>query len=107
VATTIFFDDTARNRYELHAEGVLVAVLTYERSDDGVISLLHAETDPARRGEGLAAVLVAHVLDEARDHRLQVLPRCSYVREFIAERPDAYGDLVPAARREEFGLSRQ
>jgi predicted GNAT family acetyltransferase len=42
-------------------------------------------------------------LDDARARHLVVLPYCPFVRSWITEHSE-YADLVPAGRREQFGL---
>jgi len=93
----------ARQRWELFEDNELAAVLVY-RLVDGVEDMVHVEVDADRGGRGLAALLVAHALDDARDRRLFVLPSCPYVHRFIDERRDGYLDLVPPERRGDFGF---
>jgi uncharacterized protein len=95
-------DDPERNRYELLEGGTLAGVEDYKLAGDH-IALVHTEVDPAHSGTGLAAQLVAHVLDDARRRHLAVLPYCSYVRNFIDDNSDTYLGLVPESRRGEFG----
>ena len=63
----------------------------------------HTVIDDAYGGRGLAKILVRAALDQTRAISRPVLPYCKVVRGFIAKHPD-YLDLVPADRREEFGL---
>jgi len=95
-------DDPGQARYEITADGELAGFVTYELGD-GVINLLHTQTDDRFRGHGIAGQLVQTTLDSARDRPLAVLPTCPYVRRWLGEHPD-YLDLVPADRRAEFGV---
>jgi hypothetical protein len=70
---------------------------------DGVISFTHTQTDDRFRGHGLASRLVRASLDEARARHLVVLPYCPFMRSWITEHSE-YADLIPADRREQFGL---
>jgi predicted GNAT family acetyltransferase len=47
--------------------------------------------------------LVRASLDEARARHLVVLPYCPFVQGWITEHRE-YADLIPAGRREQFGL---
>jgi predicted GNAT family acetyltransferase len=84
-------DNTALSRFELDDGGV-TAFLTY-RLGNGVITLLHTETPPQARGQGIASRLVAGVLDIVRARGLKVIPRCDFVRAYMAKHPE-FSDLV-------------
>ena len=84
-------NNSALSRYELDAGGA-TAVLNY-RLSNGVLSLVHTETPPQARGQGVASRLVQVALDDARAHGLKVVPRCPFVSAFIDAHP-AYRDLL-------------
>jgi uncharacterized protein len=96
-------DHPDRSRYEIEVDGERGGFVQYRRSGRE-LTLIHTETDPRFRGQGLAGHLIAAVLDEARQQDVAVIPLCPFARAFIAGHP-AYADLVPAARHAEFGLS--
>jgi predicted GNAT family acetyltransferase len=79
-------DNTALSRFELDGDGV-TAFVNY-RIDGGVITLLHTETPPQARGQGLASQLTAGALQIARARGLKVIPRCAFVRAYIAKHPE-------------------
>ena len=84
-------DNTALSRFELDAGGV-TAFVTY-RLEDGVITLQHTETPPQARGQGIASRLIEGTLKQARARGLKVIPRCDFVRAYIARHAE-YRDLV-------------
>lgn len=86
-------DNPARSRFELDASGG-TAILNY-RLDRGVMVLNHTETPPELRGHGIASRLVAGVLETARARGLKVVPRCPFVRDYLADHPE-FGDLLAA-----------
>ncbi len=96
-------DNPARRRFEVLDDDLVAGFAEY-RIDSPRISFTHTETDPAFRGRGLARTLVEHALDDVRERGFAVLPFCPYVRQLVAEHPDAYLDLVPADQRDRFGL---
>ena len=59
----------------------------------GVITLLHTETPPQARGQGLASQLIAGALQIARARGLKVKPLCAFVRAYIAKHPE-FRDLL-------------
>ena len=100
--TTNVSDNRQEGRYEISADGQLAGFTEYRRFPT-VIELVHTKVEPEFEGRGLASELIRSALDDAREHRLQVLPFCPFVRQYI-ERHAEYLDLVPAARRTQFKL---
>jgi uncharacterized protein len=84
-------DNKALSRFELDANGV-TAFANYQLGN-GVITISHTETPVAARGQGIASKLVAGALDIARAHGLKVIPRCPFVRAYVAKHPDV-SDLI-------------
>jgi uncharacterized protein len=95
-------DNPERSQFEIRADGEILGFAQY-RLDDGVIAFTHTETLRPFRGQGVAGQLIQSSLDSARERHLDVLPYCSFVREWIADHPD-YADLVPAGQRRRFGM---
>jgi len=81
------------SRYELVIDGDVAGFAEYRTGDDGVLVFPHTVIDPARRGHGLGAELVAGALDDVRARGATVVPTCWYVAQFIDEHP-AYRDLL-------------
>ena len=94
-----------RNRYVVFADDRRAGFVTYRR-EDGVIALDHTEVDEDFEGKGVGSALVRHVLDEARDAGVGVLPFCSFTRSYIERHPD-YESLVPPEQRRRFGFGDQ
>jgi predicted GNAT family acetyltransferase len=84
-------DNPSAKRFEATVDGVL-CVLEY-RIEGSVLLLDHAGVPNAVGGRGIAAALTRFALDSAREHRMQVLPNCSYVATWIRRHPE-YADLV-------------
>ena len=64
-----------------------VAFLSY-RFDGGEVVFEHTYVPTSFRGKGVAAALVRAALNEAREQRWQIVPRCSYVAAFIERNPE-------------------
>jgi uncharacterized protein len=79
-------DNTARSRFELDVGGV-TAFMNY-RLTGSVISLDHTETPVEARGRGIASQLVEGVLAIVRMRGLKVVPRCPFVRAYVAKHPE-------------------
>jgi len=84
-------DNKALSRFELQSQGVTV-FLNYH-IDGGTITLQHTETPVEARGRGLASQLVHGVLENARARGLKVVPRCAFVRAYLAKHPE-FAELV-------------
>lgn len=84
------------SRWEARVEGALAGVAVYRVVDDDIV-FTHTEVDPAFEGRGVGGALARHALDEvAEDESLRVVPRCPFIRAWIARHPD-YAALVRPA----------
>jgi uncharacterized protein len=95
-------DHPEQARFEIREDGELAGFAQYRRTGDE-ITFVHTETDRRFRGRGMAGRLVNGALDQVAKQGLAVIPRCPFVRDWIADHP-GYAELVPDARRAEFGL---
>jgi predicted GNAT family acetyltransferase len=81
-----------RARYEIAVDDQRAGLSLY-LEDDGRRIFFHTEVDDAYEGQGLAAILVAHALDDTRAAGLRVVATCPYVTQFVRQHPE-YADLV-------------
>lgn len=81
-----------RRRFEAHIADAPVAYLSYTREGDRAV-LEHTFVPNELRGRGIAAKLARAALEEARQRRWKVVPRCSYVAAFIKRNPEFAGLL--------------
>ena len=95
-------DNPDEHRYEAVVDGELAGFTAY-RTQPGLIAFVHIEVKDAFEGHGVGSILIREALDDARRRGFEVLPFCPFVNSFIAEHHE-FVDLVPASRREEFGL---
>ncbi|MFK8022417.1 MAG: GNAT family N-acetyltransferase [Ilumatobacter sp.] len=75
------------SRFELILDGKRVGLADY-RLDDGVMVIPHVETDPAHRGRGFAAALMAGVVGSVREHGHTIRPLCPYADAYMRRHPD-------------------
>lgn len=95
-------DRPEKHRYEIVVDGAVAGFAAYALRGSS-LTLTHTEVDRAYEGQGLGSVLIRHVLDEARDRGLEVLPACPFVRAYL-KRHDEYVALVPEAARARYGV---
>jgi uncharacterized protein len=86
-------DNPALSRFELDANGV-TAVANYKLAGN-VITFTHTEVPPQARHGGIASRLIEGALEEIRAHGLKIVPRCSFVRDFLDNHPE-FHDLLAA-----------
>jgi uncharacterized protein len=95
-------DNPDARRFEVLLGGAVAGFATYELRP-GELAIMHTEIDPAFEGGGLGSALARAALESAQARGLAVLPYCPFTNEFIKHHPE-YVSLVPASKRERFGL---
>jgi uncharacterized protein len=95
-------DVPEKGRFEVRVDDRVVGLASYH-VDGTTMTLPHTEVDPSVGGRGIGTILVAGVLEAARERGLTVLPYCSFVRHYIQQHPDTI-ELVAADDRPRFGL---
>jgi len=80
------------SRYEIRVDGELAGFLQYRRLPDH-LDLVHTEIGSRFEGRGLAARLVAAVLDDVRAGGGRIVASCPYVAAHLKKHPDQ-ADLV-------------
>jgi uncharacterized protein len=85
-------DNLAEARYEVWADGKLVAFTEYELTSDTII-FIHTEVEREYEGHGVGGSLARYALDDARRRGLRVRPLCPFIKGWIERHPD-YADLV-------------
>ena len=57
------------------------------------LTAYHTEVREEAEGKGLAKKLLAHMVSYSREHKLQVVPLCSYVHAQFKRHPELYADV--------------
>ena len=74
-------DNKNENRYELRLESTM-AIADY-RLDGNRLSIMHVEVPEALRGKGIAAELMAHIVKDAKERNLTIIPVCPYAATYL------------------------
>jgi len=60
---------------------------------EGNMTVYHTEVSDTLRGQGVAAQLLARMVDYVRENRLKVIPLCPYVLAQFNRHPEKYADI--------------
>jgi predicted GNAT family acetyltransferase len=88
-------NDAAHHRYLFRVDGEVAGFVEYRFAGDERIVLTHTEVDERFEGHGVGSRIAKAVLDDARSHGWQVVPRCPFIAEYIQRHPE-YDDLTKA-----------
>jgi predicted GNAT family acetyltransferase len=94
-------DNTERHRYELPVGGE-VAVVAYNLSDRNLM-ITETLVPVALEGQGIASRLARHVIADARDRELLILPVCPFFSAYLQKHPE-HADVVHPTYRGILGL---
>ena len=78
-------NNTSQHRYELIIDGY-VSVADYSL-DGGKLYITHVGVPPELRGGGVAAKLMAGVVEDAQKSGLEIIPICSYAESYLKRNP--------------------
>ena len=92
-------DNPEEHRYEALLDGKLVGFIQY-RLQDGRMTMVHTEVEPAYEGQGVGSELAKVALEDVRERGLKLVPRCPFIARYVRRHPDLYLDLVPEPLRE-------
>jgi predicted GNAT family acetyltransferase len=87
-------DNPDEQRYELREGEELIGTLTYRARPDRV-TLVHTEVRPAHEGKGMGTQLIRGAIDGLRARGLRMVPRCEFVRAYLARHPEQADLVVP------------
>jgi uncharacterized protein len=89
-------DNAERHQYELPVEGE-IAVVTYNLSPP---NLMITETLVPQRleGRGIASRLAKHVIEDARERELLILPVCPFFAAYFQKHPELADAVHPTYR---------
>ena len=68
----------------MYENGEEIGKAICQYSED-TVDIMHVIVKPSMRGNGLAAILVEHVVNEAKEENKEIIPTCSYARAWLKE----------------------
>ncbi|MGI5522227.1 GNAT family N-acetyltransferase [Micromonospora sp. CA-259024] len=90
-------DNPERRRYEANADGQLVAIAEYVATGDSLV-FIHTQSCDGFESSGAASALIRSALDDVRRRHMSVIAMCPFVKRFIEQNQQEYGDLVHRSR---------
>ncbi|HYC96495.1 GNAT family N-acetyltransferase [Brevundimonas sp.] len=94
-------NDEEAHRYELPVGGE-VAVVTYNLSGQNLM-ITETLVPEALEGQGIASRLARHVIADARERNLLILPVCPFFSGYLQKHPE-HADVVHPTYRIVLGL---
>ncbi len=91
---TSVIDNTAAKRYELDTDGA-IAFISYTKAP-GIVSFDHTEVPTQLAGKGVGSRLAQGALGLARASGVKVVPRCSFIADYVKRHPQYQDLMVPA-----------
>ena len=85
-----------QNRIFLNDENNhLVAVVTFPKDHDNVVTIDHTYVDASLRGQGIAGKLMEEAVSHFRENNLKAKASCSYAIKWFGEHPECTDVLQP------------
>lgn len=94
-------DNAKQHRYELPL-GSETAVVTYNLSGQNLM-ITETLVPQALEGQGIASRLAKHVIGDARERGLLILPVCPFFSAYLQKHPE-HADVVHPTYRQILGL---
>ncbi len=63
------------------------AFIDYKKAGNKMF-LVHTEVEPELEGKGAAAALVEKTFQYLNEHKLRIIPKCSYVQRYLQKHPE-------------------
>ena len=75
------------HQYELRDGDLTIGFAKYRERPD-TITFTHTVVDSAYEGRGLGSRIARHVLDEAMENNLRIVPECPFIAAFLRQHHD-------------------
>jgi predicted GNAT family acetyltransferase len=85
-------DDRGQGAFVLEKEGERVAEMVIGVKDND-LTVYHTEVSEKLKGQGVAAKLLAAMVDYARAYHLKIIPLCEFVTVQFKRHPEHYEDV--------------
>ena len=91
----LILEEDGKGLFYIEKDQLKIARLEIIKKGDQLWAV-HTEVDPEFEGQGLAGKLFSEMVDYARENKLTVIARCSYVLAKFKKQPDQFADIWKA-----------
>jgi predicted GNAT family acetyltransferase len=77
-----------RGNFFIENEGKRIALLSYDKTDDGTLVIEHTEVDKSLRGQNIGYQLVQRTVEFARSNGLKVSPVCPFAKAIFEKKKE-------------------
>lgn len=77
-----------KGKFFIKENDLQIALMTYKKSKENLITIDHTEVDPNHRGENLGKDLVAEAVEYARKNDLKIAATCPFAQKIIDKTPE-------------------
>ena len=88
------FDRGDSRFYKKDENENLICEITYFVEDSSMIVIDRTFVDDNYRGQGIAAQLVEHVVEMAREENKKIIPRCPFAKGMLERNSSLYADVM-------------
>ena len=88
------FDRGDSRFYKKDENENLICEITYFVEDSSMIVIDRTFVDDNYRGQGIAAQLVEHVVEMAREENKKIIPRCPFAKGILERNSSLYADVI-------------
>ena len=88
------FDSGDSRFYKKDENENLICEITYFVEDSSMIVIDRTFVDDNYRGQGIAAQLVEHVVEMAREENKKIIPRCPFAKGILERNSSLYADVI-------------
>jgi predicted GNAT family acetyltransferase len=84
--------DNGKGSFFIEEDGVRLGEMVVSVAS-GNVTVFHTEVDDKLKGTGASTKLLKAMASHAREHKLKVIPLCSFVSTQFKRHPDEYEDV--------------
>lgn len=81
-------EDGNGGKFYIEENGKQLALMTYKKSGDNVMTIDHTEVDDSLQGKGIGNEIVEAGVRYARENNLKIIATCPFAKKVIDKTPE-------------------